>query len=105
MPVTLSQLVAQEATAIIDSGVFAGSPINVTYNPNKISTNLLTQMDEGLDGTCAALAQAIKSWDLVDDEGAMYPITGDSLKELGATLLREIRGGILDDLRGQKSPN
>lgn len=99
MAITVSQMAANEATVTISGGALGDEGVTVIYYPNKISTSALTKMDEGLDGTITALLSVIKSWDFLEDDASMWPVTQENLTNLGVAILRQIRQGILEDIR------
>jgi hypothetical protein len=95
LTLNVSQLATNEANLAL---TIAGDTLNLTYYPNKLTTKAITQLDNGLDGMNAALADIIKSWDLTDN-GEPYPINPDSLAALGVGLLLQISKGIVGDIR------
>jgi hypothetical protein len=96
LTLTVSQLAANEANLAL---TIAGDTLNLVYFPNRVSTKSLTQLDNGLDGMNATLAEIIKSWDLLQDDGSMYPLDADSLAALGINLLLQVAKGIVGDIR------
>lgn len=96
MPITVSQMGANEASLSL---TIAGDTLNLVYYPNKITTKSVTQLDQGPDGMNLTLSEIIKSWDLLNDDGTMYPLDPDSLAALGIGLLVQITRGIVSDIR------
>src|SRR5437588_10432285 len=96
MTLTVSQLAANEANLAL---VFEDDTLNITYFPNKLTTKTVTLLDNGLDGMNAALAEILKTWDLLNDDGSVYPIDADSLAALGIGLLLAVAKGIVNDIR------
>lgn len=99
MPVTLSQMAANEASVTVTGGHLGNDSINLVYFPNKITTNAIKQLDEGMDSINGVLADAIKSWDVLDDDGSMFPITPENLAKLGTAIVWQIRMEIVKSLR------
>lgn len=96
MPITASQMAANEAALAL---TIEGETLNLVYYPNKLTTKAITQIDNGLDGMNQTLSEVIKSWDLLNDDGSMYPLDAESIASLGVGLLFQIARGIAQDIR------
>lgn len=96
MPVTLSQMVANEKSLSLTIG---SDTLNITYYPNKVTTAAVTEIDSSLDGQTQVLSGVIKDWDLLNDDGTMYPLDAPSLAALGIGLLMQISQAIVRDIR------
>lgn len=100
MPVTLSQMAANEAKVTVTGGHLGNDTINLVYFPNKINTNAIKQLDEGMDSINGVLADAIKSWDVLEDDGTTpLPINTESMERLGTAIVWQIRMEIVKSLR------
>ena len=96
MPVSLSQMVANEKGLALTIG---SDTLNITYYPNKVTTAAVNEMDNSLDGQTQVLSGIIKSWDLLNDDGTMYPLDAASLAALGLGLLMQISQAMVRDIR------
>ena len=96
MTLTVSQLAANEASLALP---IAGDTLNLVYYPNKLTTTASVQLYNGLEDMNKTLSEIIKSWDLLQDDGSMYPLDPDSLAGLGVKLLWEVAKGIVTDIR------
>ena len=96
MPVTLSQMVANEKSLSLTVG---SDTLNITYYPNKVTTAAIVEIDSTIESPSQVLSGVIKSWDLLNDDGSMYPLDAPSLAALGIGLLMQISQAIVRDIR------
>jgi|SRR6185312_518995 len=107
MPLTLSNLVSNKASAAVDFG--NGNVLNVEYLPAAISGAMLSgltglshpdQLSEeaaaaALSSVTASLLALLYSWDLVDDSDATLTIDEPTLNSLGLMNEWTIFNGIM----------
>jgi len=77
----------------------ADETLNITYYPNLVTSKMIAQLDDALAGIQVALASLIKTWDLLADDGSIYPIDAESIEALGLPLLLKISQAIARDIR------
>ena len=99
MPITVAKMAANEASVTVTGGQLGEDSVTLTYYPNKLSTKMVVQLDQGLDGMNQTLAEIIKSWDVLNEDGSMYPITPESLSALGVPVLYQMARAIVQDIR------
>ena len=99
MPITLANMATKEASLVITGGPLGEDSINLVYYPNRISTKAIAQLESGLDGLNLTLSQIIKTWDVTNEDGSMYPLDPDSLSILGIPVLAHISQSIAEDIR------
>jgi hypothetical protein len=100
MPVTISQMAANEATVLVTGDHLGNDTINLVIYPNRVTTAAIKQLDEGTDATNTVLAACIKSWDVLEDDGVTpLPITTESLEKLGMAVVWQLRVEIIKALR------
>ncbi len=102
MPVSLANMAARSTSATITTPV---GDIVVGYDPNKVTTKAVAQMDTDLVQRAAALAGIIHSWDVYEDEAMtqLAPIDADHLESFGIDVLAALMLGVMGDMR--KRPN
>ena len=96
MPVSASNMALNEKTVVVPIG---DESLNVTYYPNTVTSKMIAQLDDALEGVHVGLAALIKTWDLLADDGSTYPVDADSLQALGLPLLLRISQAIARDIR------
>ena len=95
MTLSVSQLATNEANLAL---TIEGETLNLVYFPNKYTAKVSNQFTT-LDGITQELGGLIKSWDLLNDDGTMYPLDAESLAALGIGLLLQVAKGIASDIR------
>ena len=96
MPVNLANMATKEASVTLAIG---DETLTIIYYPNKVTTKSITIIDSSLDGLCEELCGIIKSWDLLNEDGTMYPLDAESLQSLGIGVLMQIARAISRDVR------
>lgn len=100
MPLTLAKMASNEASVTVTDDKLGDESINLVYYPNRITSAEIKQIDGDFDTCIQALAKAIKSWDLLqDDEISPLPVDVESLSYLGASIVWAIRSAIVKDIR------
>lgn len=98
MPVSLANIAARSTSATISTPL---GDINITFDPNKVTTAACTQMDAGLAERCAALADILQSWDVYEDAGMtqLFPLDAPHLEMLSIDVLRAFTLGVMEHMR------
>jgi hypothetical protein len=92
---TVAEMASDEASVTI---IISNRPINLVYFPNKLTTKVINSF-ESMNGINQSLSEIVKSWDLLADDGSMYPLDIASLEDLGIGLVKKVARGIIDDTR------
>lgn len=99
MPITLSSLKRQTAPISISCGDLGD--LVLQYLPHKISPGYLESMKE--DADLMALARVVNeivdSWDLVEDDSTVIPVTVETAANLGVSFLQDIIREVASDSR------
>lgn len=97
MPVTASNMALNQKTVQV---IIGDETLNVTYYPNKVTTKKIAELDNvSSEGTPQALSSLIISWDMLADDGSMYPLDAESIDALGVPLMLKISQAIARDIR------
>lgn len=117
MPVRFDQLVDNQGTVRVP---VAGGVIAAKYAPAAVTPALMTAIVESDNPVETFLTAAVKSWDVLDDDGHEWPITRNvtkvsdegveyietvsNLDRLPLPFLRLVQAAILDDMnpKGKK---
>ncbi len=108
MPVTLSQIACKEASVTHSFG--GDASLTITYDPNLITEEVFAQLQdfakmsgdtvvEGFKAFNELLVSLIKSWDLLEDDGTVIPLTVERLAKLPIPLRSLALNMILGDIR------
>lgn len=89
------------------SGTF---PVMVEYRTQAVTLGFLKELEQaqGADKIVYQVTQVVKSWDLLDDNDKVIPITAEAIEAAGVPvyLLSSILGAIADDrLIGDEAKN
>lgn len=95
MSITLANIATNEATVKVPVG---DEDITIVYYPNRITKGVIVQFDDLVNGICQVLPAVVKSWDLLDADGSMFPLEPTRLEELGIPLLALINKAIAKDI-------
>jgi hypothetical protein len=109
MPITIAQMASDAASVTF---TYAGQEVNVTYSPSglteKVFADLATVADSGQLDIAAnthalndVIVAVVTRWDVLNDDGSMYPITPLAL----ATLPILFRAEVVKQVLGAFSPN
>jgi len=109
MPITLSALAANTATLTIPVGA---DTLTLTYYPNRVNEHTVAMLanfsnvnqatlTEDFHEYNVSLASLIKSWDLLEDDGSMFPLDAARFPELPMTVRGQVFRAIMEHL----SPN
>ena len=107
MPITLSALAANTATLTIPVGA---DTLTLTYYPNRVNEHTVAMLanfsnvnqatlTEDFHEYNVSLASLIKSWDLLEDDGSMFPLDAARFAELPIALRGQVFGAIMEHLR------
>jgi hypothetical protein len=101
MGITLSQIAANTATVSL---TVVGSPINITYYPNKITDQLVAQIESGAIDDNQMLTDLISGWDIFEDDAqtSMLPIA--RINELGIPIKVQIAEAIVGAMAPKATP-
>lgn len=98
MPVTLAQIAARQASA---SFSWEGETVTVTYRPGLVTDALMAQLDAGSSERNDGIASLLMSWDVLADDGSMYPFDADSLAHLDKEFKDTVMFAMLNDMRSR----
>ena len=107
MPVTLAQLATNSATVTLSVGE---DTVTIEYYPGRVTEKTLAAMNAfaAMDGTGIdagfsrfneELAKLLKSWDVLEEDGSMFPIDAHRLADLPISFRLEVLAAIMGDLR------
>lgn len=102
MPISLAQLKGNVRT--INVAYFSDN-LAVTYRPSELTPQNQSEINDKIEAGEAknilieTLCQVMISWDVVDDEGTMLPITPETLAQAPGPLLLAISEAIGEDAR------
>ncbi len=108
MPITLSKIAANTADVTLQVG---DDVVTITYYPNRLTEKLYVEvMDladeeknkdipENSKRLNEVLVMLVKSWDILNEDGSMFPITVESLPDIPLSFRFEIYGAIFADMR------
>jgi hypothetical protein len=99
MPVSYAKMAANEASVTITGGPLGNDSLTVVYYPNKLTPQVLIELDQVFDKMCQRFSEVVKSWDMLADDGSMYPLDPASLEALGVPVLQLIIKRIVQDTR------
>lgn len=95
MAISLTDLQVDNKTFDMELG--AGKKLTITYDPNLITSNMLTDMNLGVAETCKILSELILDWDLVDDDKKPIKPTEEFFNSLKIIVMNKILTAIFDD--------
>lgn len=95
MALSLKDLRSDNKTFEMDFG--EGKTLNITYNPNIISADMLTDMSLGVNESCAIMSELVVDWDLVDNDGNKIKPTEDFFKSLGLAFVNPMLEAIFNN--------
>lgn len=95
MAISLTDMQVENKTFEMDFG--KGKTLNITYDPNLITSDMLTDMNMGVAETCKILSELILEWDLVDDEKKPVAPTEAFFNSLKIIVMNKILTAIFDD--------
>jgi hypothetical protein len=111
MPITVSQMASNEATLQFE---YLNQSVTLTYYPGRITEKALPGLnaidniqpadsEEVVVGKFqqynAALCNLLKSWDVQEDDGSMFPLDPVRLSELDIAFRRRVLSEIMGDIR------
>lgn len=107
MPVKLSDISAKCKPIRI---MFDGDDLNIEYYPNKITEETFVQLNalaamkednisESFMAYNTTLVGLMKSWDMIDDNEAVLPLTAEQMIKVGIVVRGEILTAIMSDIR------
>src|SRR5258708_35651234 len=107
MPVTLAKIAANTASVTLHVGE---DTVTVVYYPGRVTERAIAVVNsfstmhqetlaEGFREFNEVIANLIKSWDVLEDDGTMFPLKPGRLAELPVTFRVQVLGAILGDIR------
>ena len=108
MPVSLSQIACKHASVTHHFG--GDASLTIEYDPNLITEEVFAQLQtfasmkgdtvvEGFKALNELLIRLIKSWDLLEDDGTVIPLTVERFAKLAIPLRSLALNMILGDIR------
>lgn len=101
MPISLSQIAANTATVSL---TIAGSPITVTYYPNKITDQLMAQIESSAIDDNQMLIDLISAWDIFEDDAQTVMLAINRIDELGIPIKVQIAEAIVGAMVPKQTP-
>lgn len=109
MPIRLSELAAKSRTIEVD---FEGESIRVTYTPAKLTMATQARIQEAMklpadqsNGELAAvLTDAVTGWDVLGDDGAQLPVTGETVRALPLRFVGALALALFNDMGPNARP-
>ena len=116
MGLTLSQIAQNTASVtfqyeiVHEDGSRESQPVTIVYFPGRVTEKTLATMSalgtldqaslvSGFEAFNSTLAGLIKSWDVLNDDGSMFPLEPVRLAELPVFFRIEVVNAILGDMR------
>lgn len=101
MPITLSELTKKTRKITVDIG--ANEPLEVEYRIQAYTPEIESVVLSVGERPAMALAEVLKrlvvSWNLVDDNGKMYPLDDEHLNKMPLQIMMAIFQAIAEDMR------
>lgn len=101
MGITLSQIAANTATVSL---TIVGSPITVTYYPNKLTDQLVAQVQSGAIDDNALLTDLISAWDIFEDDAQTVMLPVARIDELGIPIKVQIAEALVSAMNPKATP-
>lgn len=96
MPIKASQMATNTIETTID---YEGDTVKVVFYPNKVTNKAIAQLDGDIAGFDATLAELIKEWDVLEDDGSMFALNPESLATLSFPFRVKVARGIMEAIR------
>lgn len=96
MPIKASNMATNTANATVE---YNNETVSITFYPDKFNNRIITQMDGNVEGFDKALCELIKTWDVLEDDGSMYPLTPEKLAELSFPFRVQVAKSIANIIR------
>ena len=96
MPVTFKQIAAREASVTLSLGE---DTITIVYYPNKLTDQVVAEIEAGITKDNDLLEKLIKSWDVYEDDEhtVMFPLS--RINEFGLQFKQQIGEAIGNAMR------
>ncbi len=108
MPITLDNLKQDRRTCTVEYG---GETASLTYRPSGYTPEVedrfqtFIESSRSANGFAGFLANILVEWDVLDDNGKMFPITLEDLRTLPARFLTSVVNAITADMREEREEN
>lgn len=76
MPLNASQMALNIATCTVQYG---NDAVEIVFYPDKMSSKIVAQLDENVEEFDRAFCELVNSWDVLEDDGSMTPLTPERL--------------------------
>lgn len=108
MPVSLNKIASNVASVTL---WFGDDSLNIEYFPLRITTEMMATMAgfadmkseqavlDNFQAVADMLAVVIKSWDLLEDDGQVIPLTGERIARISPVIAILIIQEIFQDIR------
>lgn len=96
MPLKASNMSSNIAECEVQEG---SDTVTVVFYPNKITNKIINQLDENVEGIDQSLCDVIKSWDVLEDDGSMTPLTPKRLAELSIPFKIKVARAVVRTVR------
>lgn len=97
MPITIKKMAENTATISMNWGE---DTVNVDYFPSQVTEETIAELDqEGFETLNKVLARMVKSWDVLDEDGSMFPIDVEHLATLPLKFRLTLARAIIRDIR------
>lgn len=89
---------------------YDGDLCSITYRPNVVTLEVIRELraskgDEGEEALVDVLARTLVKWDVEQDDGTMWPVTGDGLAKLPVPFLGRVMDAIGEHATGDREGN
>lgn len=112
MPISLAKIAKNTAKVTFKWG---DDDVNITYIPGKVTEKVYADLlafqgmekdpqtiMDGFNSLSDILIRLIKEWDVLNDDGSMYPLTPEALSELPIFFRMECVSAITGDVRPEQ---
>jgi len=109
MPVNLSQIAINEATITLTGGSLGDGSLTITFYPGRITEETVAMPQAFANTSAEAFKQnfadfnamlvgLIKSWDLLEDDGSVFPLDAVRFGKLPIAFRMQVYQGIMENI-------
>ncbi|SRR5712692_1958163 len=96
MPITASQMALNVAETTV---TYQGEDVKVVFYPDRITSKAIAQLDGSVGDFDATLADLIQSWDVLEDDGSMFPLEPARLATLSFPFRVQVARAVMRAIR------
>src|SRR5947209_5832787 len=96
MPVTASEMGRNEATTTV---MWGDEEVHLTFYPGKITEAAIDHLNGAWEENSRTLVDLIKSWDVLNDDGSMFPLDPERIQTLALPFRVDVTRAIIRYIR------